>query len=61
MALRSSLVGVDSLVRAQLDGRLSELERLFEADCFTSVGPIAFQIDDVIRDEIELISDKTKN
>jgi hypothetical protein len=58
MALSSSFLGVDALVRAQLDDRLDELERAFGADCFTLIGPIAFQIDDVIRDEIEEIKNK---
>jgi Serine dehydrogenase proteinase len=51
-------LGVDLLVRRQLDAHLAELERLFQADCLTSVGPIAFQIDDVIRDEIEGLQNK---
>ena len=58
VALSSSPLGVDALTREQLDTRLGELEKLFDADCLTSVGPIAYQIDDVIRDEIEEIENK---
>jgi hypothetical protein len=43
----------NDLVKDQLVSRISELERVADADALTFVGPLVFGVDDAIRDAVE--------
>lgn len=51
-------IGPESLIENQLDEHLSEIESVLSADVLTFIGPIAYSIDDLLRDEIEAMAPK---
>lgn len=51
-------IGPESLIENQLDEHLSEIENVLSADVLTFIGPIAYSVDDLLRDEIEAMAPK---
>ncbi|MBP2309419.1 serine dehydrogenasease [Azospirillum melinis] len=58
MALKST--GTKQVIEEQLSERIQKIEDLMDADCLAYVGPIAFGVDDAIRDAVEEIENKKK-
>jgi hypothetical protein len=51
-------IGPEALIENQLDEYLAKIEDVLCADVFTFIGPIAYSVDDLIRDEVEAIAPK---
>ncbi len=51
-------VNPNDLIKEQLVTRVTELERVPDADALTFIGPILFGVDDAIRDAVEAIPTK---
>lgn len=56
----SALAGANELVSSKLDEYLCEIGKRFNADCLAYFGPIAFSVDDFIRNALEEMDGKRK-